>query len=436
MIQKIKALMKDRRGNVLAIAAGAMPLLIGSAGLATDTIQWTLWKRQLQRAADSAAIAGVYERVQQGGETEVDGAVDTDLSINHHTGIDMLTGFPDVALLDDSGDMRDRVQVTLAIRKRLAFSSFFLSSPPIIRATATAATVPGSDEYCVFATEPSAGKTGITIGGNTSIEMDCGFISNSPAANSALANGTASTVKATVIAAVGGVEKSNNWDVGKYDPYTTAAKDPYADVNPDPDDMNCDANPPALTDATPNASSLTGGCFSELSVGSNTTLTLGSGIYYITGKNANTAGNVNVQGTLTCSGCTIVLTNKDSSPTAKIGNFDMNAQAVMTLTAPTSGTYEGIAVFQDRRAEDKNGAGSNKFNGGGTGIITGALYFPSQEVTYNGSGTSEAVCTRFVTRRIIFTGNSSTTNKFKKGSECPIFGDDGIGGGRRVRLVA
>ena len=428
--------MKDRRGNVLAITAGAMPLLIGSAGLATDTIQWTLWKRQLQRAADSAAIAGVYERVQQGGETEVSGAVDNDLAINHHTGIDLLTGYPDVELLADSGDMRDRVQVSLAVQKRLAFSSFFLATPPVIRVHAVAATVPGSDEYCVFATEPSAGKTGITIGGNTSIEMDCGFISNSPAANSALANGTASSVKATVIAAVGGVEKSNNWDVDKYDPYTTAAKDPYADVNPDPAEMNCQNNPPALTDATPNASSLTGGCFSELSVASNRTLNLGPGIYYITGKNTNTAGDVKVQGTLTCTGCTIVLTNKDTSETAKIGNFDMNAGAQMTLTAPTSGDFQGIAVFQDRRAQDSNSAGSNKFNGGGSGVITGALYFPSQEVTYNGSGTSDAVCTRFVTRRIIFTGNSSTTNKFKKGSECPIFGDDGIGGGRRVRLVA
>ena len=44
----------DKRGNAMIIAAAALPLLIGSAGLATDTIQWALWKRQLQRVADSA----------------------------------------------------------------------------------------------------------------------------------------------------------------------------------------------------------------------------------------------------------------------------------------------------------------------------------------------------------------------------------------------
>src|SRR4051812_49936378 len=60
MFEFFKRLIKVRRGNTLAIAAACLPLIIGSAGLASDTIQWTLWKRQLQRAADSGALAGVY----------------------------------------------------------------------------------------------------------------------------------------------------------------------------------------------------------------------------------------------------------------------------------------------------------------------------------------------------------------------------------------
>src|ERR1044072_5269401 len=69
MIGSMKRLFKDRRGNALAIAGAALPLIVGAAGLATDTIEWTLWKRQLQRAADSAAIAGVYERQSAAGAT-------------------------------------------------------------------------------------------------------------------------------------------------------------------------------------------------------------------------------------------------------------------------------------------------------------------------------------------------------------------------------
>src|SRR5919112_2017737 len=85
MIQSIKSLWSDRRGNVLAITAAALPLIMGSAGLASDTIQWALWKRQLQRAADSAALAGVYDRVASSGSTStVSSTVSHDLSVNRH----------------------------------------------------------------------------------------------------------------------------------------------------------------------------------------------------------------------------------------------------------------------------------------------------------------------------------------------------------------
>ena len=46
------------------------------------------------------------------------------------------------------------------------------------------------------------------------------------------------------------------------------------------------------------------------------------------------------------------------------------------------------------------------------------------------------VLTWFVSRRIIFSGNSAAWNYFEKGSKCGAFGLDGVEGGRRVRLVA
>jgi Flp pilus assembly protein TadG len=440
MIGFFKRLMKDCRGNMLVIAGASLPLLGGAAGLAIDTIEWSLWKRQLQRAADSGAISGVYDRNTAGNTSGTEAAVLHDLTLNHHTGIAWVNA-PAVTFPADAGDMRNQVQVVLTIRKQLPFSSMFMTSAPIIRATARAASVPGSDEYCVVSLENRASKSGIIIGGSSSIDMDCGMISNSPAVNSAMANGNASTVKASVIAAVGGVQSSSRWTVPKYDPYVDPIVDPYLNVNPTAADVSsCASNPPALTESTANASSLTGGCFSSLSVGSNRSLTLGSGTYYITGKNASTAGNVTLQGTLTCNGCTIVLTNKDiSNPTAKIGTFDMNAQSLLNINPPTSTSnkYRGIAVYQDRRATEPNGnASPNKFNGGGAQVVEGALYFPSQEISYSGNGTATAKCTRFVAKRVVFTGNNSTSNKFANGANCGHVGLDPLGGGRRVRLVA
>ena len=438
--QTFNRLWNSEKGSAMIIAAAAFPMIVASAGLATDTIQWALWKRQLQRAADSAAIAGVYTRVKNDDTTAVNSAVTSDIAINQHTGIALLNP-PTIQLLADSGDMLDRVQVGLEVRQSLPFSSMFMASAPIIRANAVAASVPGSDEYCVITLEPSATKTGITIGGNSKISMNCGMISNSPSANSALSNGNSSSVTASVIAAVGAVQASSTWDVDKYDPYTTPVEDPYGSINPTATEMSgCAVNPPSATEATSVPSGAATLCFDSINVASGETLNLGSNkTIYVTGKNANTAGDVVLHGTLKCTNCTIVLTNKDLSPTAKIGTFDMQAQAALQISAPTGSTdkYRGIAVFQDRRAGDVNGANSpNKFNGGGAQVIEGALYFPSQAVTYNGSGTATAVCTRFVTRRIIFSGTSAATNYFEKGSNCAGSGLDPIGGGRRVRLVA
>ena len=58
-IRTIRQLLREERGNALALTALAMPLLIGAAGLAVDTISWTYSKRDLQGAVDAAALSGV-----------------------------------------------------------------------------------------------------------------------------------------------------------------------------------------------------------------------------------------------------------------------------------------------------------------------------------------------------------------------------------------
>lgn len=431
MLKVFKKLWNDKRGNILVIASATLPLLIGSAGLATDTIQWSLWKRQLQRAADSAAIAGVYDRMQTNNTDTVSSTVSRDLTLNQHTGIGLETGFPQIAFPADAGTQTKQVQVTLAVRKNLTFSSLFMAQAPQIRASATAASVPGTDDYCLVSLEKTT-KSGINVSGNATITMDCGIITNSVSPNAAAASGN-SSVTATVVASAGGIQQSNNWNVGKYDPFVPALADPYASLTPDPAEMGCAANPPSLSGSNGAGTTANPGCYSSINVGSNKKLTLNPGVYYISG------GGINVQGTLVATGgVSIILTNKDPSPTANIGSFDMNAQAELTIEAPTSGKWKGMAIYQDRRAVDNSPTGNissnspNKINGGSTGTIQGVLYFPTQQLTYNGGGNTTAWCTQIVVKRIVFTGNNNTNIK----KLCTASGVDPIVGGRRVRLVA
>ncbi|MBO9579954.1 MAG: hypothetical protein J7498_03600 [Sphingobium sp.] len=430
----LRRLTKDRRGNILAIAAAALPLIVGCAGLATDTIQWTLWKRQLQRAADSGAIAGVYQRsTDNGATTNTSTAVCHDLNLNLHTKMALQGATPcsgsvgsytTLSYPTSSSYATNQVRVVLQVRQRLPFSSIFISTPPMITATATAASIAAGGSACIMSLGTSG--TGIYNNGNTTVAAPtCILFSNSTSANSASAGGS-SAVTAKAIAAVGGIQQSNNWSVQQYLPYSPAMSDPFANVTPDPNDMHCTSA--ALTDATVVATLGTTNCFSSLSVGSNRTLIMppNFGPIYING------GGVDLKGAFVCVGCTIVLTNKDPAPNAPIGTVSSNASASNNITAPISGTYQGIAIYQDRRATGN----TNKINGGAGSVITGAVYFPSDTLQLNGTGDTVSLCSMFIAKNVVFTGTSTLAISSPDDTACSGSGMPSNSATRVVRLIA
>lgn len=424
MLRLLKKLRRNERANVMILTAAAAPLLLGSAGLAVDTIQWTLWKRQLQRAADSAAIAGVYDLQTAGTQAAATTAVTNDLVENKKTWVRLQSGFPQVSFPADTGQTRSQVRVLLSVQQALPFSSIFMASAPIITAQATAALVPSGGTACFQALENTA-VTGITHNGNNAVVApECISYSNSTSANSASAGGS-SEIELKAIATVGGVQQSKNWKVQQYLPYSPALPDRFGGLNPTPDEMNCTAD--ALDDKTTTIPSGTN-CFSSLSVGANKTLNLTGkvdGPIFING------GDVDLKGTFTCDGCTIVITNKDSSPTATIGTLTSNAQANNNINAPTTGKYAGIAIFQDRRASMQ----TIRINGGSGSIINGAVYMPSAIMRINGNGTSDSVCASFIGRRLEFIGTSGIKIGDPNSAACAAFNSGGAGAVSVVRLV-
>ncbi len=55
-----RKLRSNTSGNAAALVALGMPVLIGGAGLAVDTSQWFMWKRELQHSVDQAAIGAAW----------------------------------------------------------------------------------------------------------------------------------------------------------------------------------------------------------------------------------------------------------------------------------------------------------------------------------------------------------------------------------------
>jgi hypothetical protein len=421
MISFFRKLLRNKRGNALVIAGAALPLVIGSAGLASDTIQWVLMKRQLQRAADSAAIAGVYARVRGDDQTA---AINTDLTKNQNTGYTLLTGYPQITNPAVT-NATNTVRVVLQVQQPLHFSGLFISSSPSIQASATAATI-ATGVYCVVSLENTS-ATGITATGNSNIDLGCGMITDSTSLNAAIATGS-SSVHATPIAAVGDIQDSSHWNSAELLPYTVAEADPFAGVDV-PAFTGCQGNSNKLqvnASSTYNHSTDTGViCFSDMTLNGN--VTLGDNAIYIIDSGDLSIGS---QANVSCAHCTFVLTNSSSGTSGvQIGNVNINGGAQLNLTAPTTGPMANILMYQDRRA-NSGSSQSNQINGNSASTFTGAFYFPTRILDINGTSNLNFTCAQFVARTVNFSGNGSITNTCPGG-----YGGNGIPG-KHVRLVA
>src|SRR4051812_21856268 len=440
MIGFLKKLWRNKRGNALVLAGAALPLIVGSAGLASDTIQWTLWKRQIQRAADSAAMAGVYAIVQGksvGTCSDINGAtyvnpVAYDLRKNVHVSITPTCTMP--APTGAFAADPDAVRVDLSVQKQLSFSGMFMSSAPIISASATATVVP-SGKYCAISLI-NTGTTGISAGGSTNLNLGCGMITNSISMDAAVAFGS-STVTASPIAAVGGIDATDNWGAGTVlQPFTIAAEDPFASVNP-PTPSGCQKfsdwdtgnnnKPNGTVDLTAAGSPLTPGgtyCLKE-SGGSfdiKGNIILPSGTYVLDRTSMNMT---NSNASLTCHSCTFVLT---SATGTGAGNISLQG-GKLDLSAPDTGYYKGLAIYQDRNASSCSG-NCNLINGNASSILQGAIYVPNQQLTFKGTSGMNTNCLQMVALILEFSGNSAISNT------CPAGSGSGAFDGKKVRLVA
>ena len=431
MISSFKRLWRDRRGNALAIAGAALPLVLGSAGLASDTIQWTLWKRQLQRAADSAAMAGVYAIASDravGDCSDIAGStyvkpVAYDLKKNYKvvgiTPTCAVTNPPSVGGF--TADPR-AVRVSLSIQKRLAFSGLFLPTAPTITATSTATIVP-SGKYCVISLEENA-VTGINATGSTDVDLGCGMITNSTSLTAAVATGS-SEVTASPIAAVGGIPASTHWGTGTVlQPFTLAQEDPFKDVPiPSYDPSSCSNFPNVKNGDVLDRSADTGVICFKTAMDPKGTLILGKATYVLNGAGLDLN---NTGSKISCNECTIIFTSSTAAtdPTS-IKSPNVNG-GVLDMVAPKTGTYKGIMMYQDRRATADN---SIQINGNNGSKMEGAYYFPRADFTFNGTSGIDSKCLQIVTKRVTFTGNSNIQNV------CPSDSGGGAFDGQRIRLV-
>ena len=216
-------LKRNTSGNAILLVALGLPILIGTSGLAVDSAQYYMWKRDLQSAADAAALAGAWARTTPATESAYQARALQEYNANLQTTDDFDTG-PTTTLVNYNGGTLNAVKVVASATKRLPFSNIMTGRSTTVRVEATASTVPAGVAVtntttlntltaCMIALDPTA-YGAFTIGGSASGSVGCGGAALSSDPSAAIReNGNPSATFGQLVA-TGGIEYSLLNNVG------------------------------------------------------------------------------------------------------------------------------------------------------------------------------------------------------------------------------
>jgi hypothetical protein len=382
---KIRHFLRGRAGNVAIISTLMMPILVGLAGLGIETSMWYQRQRELQGAADIAAYGAALVRKDGGSASDVTTSATSDAITN---GWKQAIGTIAVHSPPTSGAYQNArsVEVILTESRTPILTRIYLGDAPIIITARATATTGDDGPACILGLNNSAAST-VRFWGNSSATMNnCNVVSNSTHASGFEVGGSADLTAPCAYSAGG-----SNTDSGLM--LTQCAEvveehppvpDPYASV-PAPTIGGCGN--------MPNSSSLSPGCFNGMTF-NNGTKTLAAGTYIVNGGELRINGNATVNGT----GVMFYLT--DGATLRIMGG------ATMSLSAPTTGTYAGLLFFGDRT----QATATNRINGNSTTVLQGAVYFPSQDVDFQGNFSGNYGCLQVVADKVNYTGSATFNN--------------------------
>ncbi len=383
----MRCLRCQQSGQVLVLAAISMVVLVGFLALSVDV--GLLWasKRQMQTAADAAAVAAaVALRSGHSYQTAATGASKLNGFTYGQNGVTVTVNNP--PLSGTYAGNQNYVEVVVKQPQPAYFLGVLGYSTVDVSVRAVSGSINGP--ACVYALNPSASGA-LTINGNGTIAGGCGTIVDSNSSSAMIVNGN-DTINMP-IGVVGNYSDSGHSSFTP-EPVTGVAplSDPLASV-PAPSVGACN-----YTNFKVNGNSnttLSPGVYCDgITINGNANITFQPGTYILNGGGMTLNGNGNLAG----AGVTFYDTKGYSSYQPIV----FNGNGVVNLSAPTSGPLQGMLFFQDRSVS--NAAGSI-INGNLGSTFDGALYFPTTSLTYNGDSTPSSGYTIIVADTITLNGN-------------------------------
>lgn len=231
----------------------------------------------------------------------------------------------------------------------------------------------------------------LTLSGNANLSVDGVLVVDSNNASAVKASGNAVVTAAGGFQVVGGVSTSGKASVLAPTGQPGATGDPLAALAPPTKGTVL----PAVNVSGRTSLTINPGTYSSIRVSGQASLTLNPGVYYIAG------GGVSVTGSGSLSGDGVMIYNGGGSG-GSYGGIALSGDGTVSLTAPSSGAYAGILIFQDRdntRAMSLSGSSA-------LSNIRGAIYAPNALLTLSGNGRMHGP---IVVDTLTLSGNGSVT---------------------------
>ncbi|TPK73132.1 hypothetical protein FKO01_13220 [Mesorhizobium sp. B2-3-3] len=391
-----------RRGtsaNVATIFALTLPIVVGAAGFGIETSYWYYNSLKLQATADAAAYAGALEQISGSDKPTIVAAATQSAASN---GLGSGTIVVNTPPASGPNTAKKAVEVIVSQNLDRMFTSIFTQGQVPEKARAVAL-ITNASKACVLALDPSASQATL-FSGNTSVKLTgCSVMSNSIASDAIKLQGSAG-LQADCLITAGGVSLNN--------PVTTVCAAPITQALPAADPF-AGLPTPAATNPCQNSNKATlapGTYCNGLSLSGS--VALQPGVYVVQGNL-----KINANAAITGTGVTIFMSGSST--------VSINGNASVQLSAPTSGTYSGVLFYGDRTGN----SASSTFNGTADSLLTGAIYFPKQQISYLGNFSGNSGCTQVVANTIQWSGNS-TINQ-----DCTSLGMQDIPATQSVALV-
>jgi Flp pilus assembly protein TadG len=368
--------MRDREnesGQALVLVALSMTVIMGFMALAIDVGLLFRSKRNLQIAADAAATAAAVNYLYYGNISTAKSAAVAAAAAN---GVSISVS--DVHSAPTYGPYTGSTPgAYFEVIPQQPVGANFMgvithTSTTNVAARAVAGT-PTASDACIYIASPT-GSDVFHLQGKTTINAPgCGIYVNSSSSNAIQITGNASTVNATYFDA-NGPYTGRQTSPTPITPNAPAVSDPLGNISGPNPASACNAGNTVtvatVKTTTPISSSNGVTCFSSSNVTLSAGITLPGGVVYVF------ENGVTIGGTMTLGSSNSGVTLDIYSGTFNQGNSNLS------VYAPTSGTYNGIAIMQPA-------SNTNQLQvqfGSGNETLDGLIYAPGAQVYLQDNG--------------------------------------------------